>query len=278
MGCGSSTGSSTKITMVKTKLVSCDAFFDDVQKMIKEVYDLLDPIDDAKIELLECTGLASVECATVQHAVVGVVLALCCSLKGIDVMSAVKITMSDPYIEIDGSKAEGAAKEAIEHLKKYVKTLCSCKEKIEAFVEKAKAFADKAGELPEKAKDEITKEGKMGTMDKLRALKNVTTNCRQLAKIPALVMELKDTVMGSLQEIMDAGKEIEAKKDKMLECATKLMKEGKKTPKDCYLCSGDAIKCTPEDKKKHAAIVKKRAAAAKLKAKPAPMPVAAKKK
>jgi hypothetical protein len=257
--------------MTKTKLDAADVFFDDVQKMIKEVYDLLDPIDDAKMALLECTGFDTVECATVQHAAVGIILAFCASLNGLDVMSMVKISMKDPFIEIDGSKAEGVVKEGIEQLKKYVTALCSCKEKIEAFVEKAKAFGEKAAEVPAKAKDEVAKnEKKLGMMDKMKAMKNCTTNCRQVTKVPALVMELKDTVMGAIEEIMCAAKELEAKKDKMIDCGAKCLKESKKTPKECYLLCGDPIKCEAADKKKHMALMKKRAAIKKMKAKTNP--------
>lgn len=271
MGCGSSTGSGSKITMTKTKLDSVDAFFDDVQKMIQEVYDLLDPIDEAKMALLECTGFDKVECATVQHAAVGIILAFCASLNGLDVMSMVTIKMSDPFIEIDGSKAEGTVKDGIEQLKKYVKALCSCKEKIEAFVEKAKAFGERAAEVPAKAKEESTKnEKKLGAMDKLRAMKNCTMNCRQVTKVPALVTQLKDTVMGAIEEILAACKELEAKKEKMIDCGAKCMKENKKTPKECYLLCGDAIKCEPADKKKYAEYQKKMVAAGKMKAKKDP--------
>ena len=47
--------------MVKTKVDAADKFFDDVQKMIQEIYDLLDPIDESKWALLECTGFEKVE-------------------------------------------------------------------------------------------------------------------------------------------------------------------------------------------------------------------------
>ena len=282
MGCGSSTGGGSKITMSKTKLDAADTFFDDCQKMVQEVYDLLDPIKDAKMALLECTGFDLVECATVQHAAVGIILAFCASLNGLDVMSMVKVTMSDPFIEIDGSKAEGVVKEGIEQLKKYVTALCSCKEKIEAFVEKAKAFGEKALEVPAKAKDEVAKnEKKLGAMDKFKAMKNMTTNCRQVTKIPTLVMELKDTVMGAIDEILCAAKELNEKKEKMIECGAKCLKESKKTPKECYLLCGDAIKCEPADKKKWAEFKKAKMAAAKAKAKANPAAakaVAAKKK
>lgn len=257
--------------MVKTKIDAADKFFDDVQKLIQEVYDLLEPIDDAKCALLEATGFGKVECATVQHAAVGIILAYCASVKDLDVSKMIKCTMSDPYIEIDASKAEGDVKTYIEQLKKYVTSLSEIKEKIQAFVEKAEKFGKDAADVPAKCKDEVEKnEKKLGFMDKARGMKNLSSNCRQVTKVPNLIKELKDTVMGAIDEILCAIKEINDKKDRMVKCIEKCNTEGKKTPKDCYMCSGDPIKCEPADKKKHADFMKKRAANDKMKAKANP--------
>lgn len=183
----------------------------------------------------------------------------------------VKVTLSDPFLEIDASKAEGDVKKYIEQLKAYITSLCSIKEKIQAFAEKAEAFGKKAADVPSKAKEEVEKnEKKLGFMEKAKALKNLSSNCRQVTKVPALVTQLKDTVMGAIEEILCACKEINEKKEKMADCVKKCNTEGKKTPKDCYMCSGAPIKCEAADKKKYADFMKKRAACMKMKGKANP--------
>lgn len=258
MGCGSSTGGDGKIQMQKTKLEGMDEFFDDVQGFIDEIYEIQDPIEDSKEALLESSDFEKIEGASVHHAAVGIVFALASQSNGSDVANLFKVTGSSPFLEINKSSASGGLLTSVDNLTKYIMALTAAKDRIEPLSEKAKGFAEKAPDLPDKVKGEINNAGDLGAMDKLRAVKNTSVNCKNMSKLPGLVKDFKDTIMGALADVQGAAKELEAKKSKLGDIGKKCSKDGKKTPKDCYLHSGDPIKVTDEDKKKHAAAKKRK--------------------
>lgn len=260
MGCGSSTGGDGKINMQKTKLAGMDEFFDDVQGFIDEIYEIMDPIEDAKDELLESCDLEKVEGATAHHAAVGIVFALASQSNGSDVANLFKVVPESPFIEIEKKSASGKLLISIDNLRKYIVACTKAKDRIEPLADKAKKFAEKAPDLPDKAKDELNNAGDLGAMDKMRAVKNTSLNCKNLAKLPGLINDLKDTVTGALADVQGSTKELNAKKDKLSDIGKKCSKDSKKTPKECYLHCGDPIVVSAEDKQKHAAAQKKKAA------------------
>ena len=167
MGCGGSTGNGKKIQMQKTKLADVDSFFDDTQAVIDSIYDLQDPIEDAKDELLESTGFDKVCCANTHHAIVGTVFAIYGTSKAADeAANAVDVTMSSPYISFDTSKLEGTVANDAKCLTMYITSLTKANTQIESLVDKVKTVAEKAPDLPSQAKTSLEKSKDLGAMDK----------------------------------------------------------------------------------------------------------------
>jgi hypothetical protein len=250
MGCGSSTGDGDKIQMQKTKLAGMDEFFDDVQAFVDDFYEIKDPIDDAKDALLESTDLEKVEGANTHHATVGTVFSIAAQGNGADVANIFEVLPKEPFIQINKGSAAGKTAESVDNLTEYIKAFVAAQSKIQPLAEKAQSFAEKAPDLPGKAKDEVGNAGDLGTMDKLRAVKNTGTNCKMMAKLPALITELKDTVADGIAEIQAACKELNAKKGDLGNIGKKCAEKKKVSPKDCYLECGDAIGGDAEAKKK----------------------------
>lgn len=241
MGCGSSTGGDRKIRMKKTKLTGMDEFFDDVQGFIDEVYKIKDPIDDAKDDLMDSTDLDKVVGANTHHATVGVVFSLASQANGADVTNIFQILPKEPFIKINKRSAAGKTAKSVDNITDYINAFVAAQSRIEPLAQKAKSFAEKAPDLPDKAKEEVNNSGDLGAMDKLRAVKNTATNCKNMAKLPELVTELKDTVADAIAEIQAACKELNAKKGDLANIGKKCAAAKKVSPKDCYLECGDKI-------------------------------------
>lgn len=250
MGCGSSTGSDGKIQMQKTKLAGMDEFFDDVQAFVDDVYEIKDPIDDARDELMDSTDLDKVVGANTHHATVGIVFSIASQSNGSDVGNIFEVLPKEPFIQINKGSASGKTAESVDNLTEYIKAVVAAQSKIQPLAEKAQSFAEKAPDLPGKAKDEVGNAGDLGAMDKLRAVKNTGTNCKNMAKLPGLVQELKDTVADAISEIQAACKELNAKKGDLGNIGKKCAAAKKVSPKDCYLECGDKIGSAGDDKKK----------------------------
>lgn len=249
MGCGGSTGSGKKIKMKTTKLKDVDGFFDDAQGIVDEIYEIQDPIDDAKDGLLEATGMEKVECADVNHAICGMVYAIAVQVNG-DIDSAVNIVATEPFIEINKGKASGEVVKAVDHLEKYLKGLVAGKDRMEPLTKKVTDIVKKSAEIPNKAKAAAKDSNDLGVMDKLKAGKNALSNVKELNRVPGLCNDLKDTIVDALKAVKAATEEINDNKGKMAEFAQKCKSAKKSTPKDCYLLVGKGIKATPEQKKK----------------------------
>uniref|UniRef100_A0A7S3KSC3 Uncharacterized protein n=1 Tax=Euplotes crassus TaxID=5936 RepID=A0A7S3KSC3_EUPCR len=241
MGCGSSTGSDGKICMKKTKLPAVDEFFDDVQGLCDEVYSIQDPIEEAEQKLLWDADFKDTDGANVKHAVVGIVFNVAAKGNLDNIDRFVKITDKAPFIALDASSAASDVKNCIDAANNYINSVISAKDKIEPLCDKAKDFAEKAPELPGKAKDELGKAAGLGTMDKIRAVRNCTGNVRAIAKLPTVVTGLKDCVMESISNIQGAVKEINAKKAKLNDIGKKCSSKGLATPMACYQECGDPI-------------------------------------
>jgi ElaB/YqjD/DUF883 family membrane-anchored ribosome-binding protein len=167
MGCGGSTGSKKKIKMQITKLADVDMFFKDTQEVIDSIYELSEPIDDARDELLENTGFNKVCCASTHHAIVGVVFGVYATSKSVDnAVNAVDIKMESPFITFDTKKVSGPIAADVKALTTYIESLTKAKGKVESLGDKVKAIAEKAPELPTKAKDSLSKSKGLGAMDK----------------------------------------------------------------------------------------------------------------
>lgn len=82
------------------------------------------------------------------------------------------------------------------------------------------------------------------------AVKNTALNAAGLAKMPALVNELKDTIANAFKELQATVKEYNEKKDKADEIKKKCNDKHKETPRECYLECGNKIEETPEETKK----------------------------
>ena len=52
MGCGGSKGKGGKVEMKTTEFPAIDEFFNDAQTIINQLYDLKDPIDKAREDLI----------------------------------------------------------------------------------------------------------------------------------------------------------------------------------------------------------------------------------
>jgi len=249
MGCGGSSGSSGKIKMKKTKLADMDEFFDDVQGLVDEIYELKDPVEEARDALLESTGLDKVTCGNTHHATVGIVFAIASQSNGTDVAKAFKASAEAPYIEINKSSASGNLIQCIDDLQLYIKSLIAAKDRIEPLSKKVKEFAEKAPELPNKAKESVNSAGDLGAMDKINAVKNTATNSKQLGSLPALVNELRLTVQNSILEIQGATKELDESSGKLTTIGKKCSEKKLTSPKDCYLECGKEVKVSAEAKK-----------------------------
>jgi hypothetical protein len=249
MGCGGSSGSSGQIKMKKTKLGDMDEFFDDAQGLIDEIYELKDPVEEARDALLESSELEKVTCGNTHHATVGIVFAIASQSNGSDCSNAFKASAEAPYIEINKGSSSGKLLQSIDDLQAYIKALIAAKDRIEPLSKKAKEFAEKAPELPNKAKESVNNAGDLGAMDKISAIKNTATNCKNLGSLPSLVNELRLTVQNSLLEIQGASKELEESKSKLSEIGKKCSEKKLTSPKDCYLECGKEVKVSPEAKK-----------------------------
>jgi len=215
MGCGTSTGADGRLLMKETKLSGMDEFFNDVQGFIDEIYEAQEPIDEALGTLLENTEFAEVDGANAHHAIVGTVFALAAQARGEGVEDLVVIKQEEPFLELDTSKASGPPADAANNLKDYIMAIVAAKDRIQPLVEKAKSFAEKAPDLPGKVQGEIKNAGGLGTMDKIRAVRNTTTNVRNTAKLPGLVDDFKSCVMDALSSIQGATKELNNKKGQL---------------------------------------------------------------
>lgn len=249
MGCGGSSGTSGPIKMKPTKLGELDEFFDDVQGLIDEIYELKDPVEKAREALLESTELAKVTCGNTHHAIVGIVFAIASQLRGGEIGNAFTITLEAPYIEINSESATGRLLESIDAFKEYIGSIIGAKDRIEPLVQKVTEFVKKAPELPSKAKEGVSSAGDLGMMDKINAVKNTATNCRNLTALPSLINEFKQTVQNTLVEIQGATKELNEVKSKLSEIGKKCSAKNLTSPKECYLECGKPIKVTPEAKK-----------------------------
>jgi multidrug efflux pump subunit AcrB len=258
MGCGTSKGSAGKIKMTKTKLGSIDEFFDDVQGVIDEAYSLRDPIEDARDKLVQETDFEKVVCSNTHHAIVGTVFALSTLGTESDLAKLFDITQDEPYVKIDTKHASGKLLKATDALTDYVKNIIKAKGKIEALVGKSQKMAEKAPEMPDKAKDSLSSASDLGAMDKIRAVKNTASNCKELGKLPTLVKEIQLTVTNAIMELQAAGKELNDNKAKLVSIRKKCLEKKSDSPKICYLACGTEIKNTPELKKEWEAYWKRR--------------------
>jgi hypothetical protein len=249
MGCGGSSGTSGPIKMKKTKLEELDEFFDDVQGLIDEIYELKDPVEEARGKLLESTELAKVTCGNTHHAIVGIVFAIASQLRGGEIGNIFTITIEAPFIEINSESATGRLIESIDALKEYIESIIGAKDRIEPLVQKVTEFVKKAPELPNKAKEGVSSAKGLGLMDQINAVKNTATNCRNLTSLPSLINEFKQTVQNTLAEIQGATKELNEVKSKLSEISKKCSAKNLTSPKECYLECGKPIKVTPEAKK-----------------------------
>ncbi|CAI2377454.1 unnamed protein product [Moneuplotes crassus] len=241
MGCGSSTGADGKICMKKTKLPAVDEFFDDVQGFCDEVYAIQDPIESAEDKLLYDTDFHHTDGANVKHAIVGIVFRVA-SLGNLDNLDKfVKITDKEPFISLDASSASSEASASIDAANDYINSVISAKDRIEPLADKAQKFAEKAPELPGKAKDELGKAAGLGTMDKIRAVRNTTGNVRAIAKLPTVITDFKDCVMEAITNIQSAVKELNSKKAKLNDIGKKCSSKGLTTAMACYQECGDPI-------------------------------------
>ena len=252
MGCGSSTGADGKIAMKKTKLPAVDEFFDDVQGFIDEVYEIQDPICDAEEKLLYHTDFQDTAGANIKHAIVGLVFNIAAQGNADAIDKVVKITDKEPFISLDGSGISGDVSAGIDCVNDYIKAVIGAKDRIQPLADKGKSFAEKAPDLPGKAKDEVGNAGGLGTMDKLRAIKNTTSNVRAVAKLPTLVNDFKDTVMGAITNIQAAVKEINNKKGKMVDIGNKCAGKNLTSSRECYQECGDPIPAGDKKAKKKA--------------------------
>lgn len=227
--------------MKKTKLPAVDEFFDDVQAFCDDVYEIQDPINDAEEKLLWDTSFHNTDGANVKHAIVGIVFAVAAKGNLDNFDKFVKITEKSPFIALDASSATSEVKDAVDAANNYINAVIGAKDKIEPLADKAKKFAEKAPELPGKAKDELGKAAGLGTMDKIRAVRNCTGNVRAIAKLPTVVTDFKDCVMEAISNIQGAVKELNAKKGKLNDIGKKCSSKGLETPMACYGECGDPI-------------------------------------
>lgn len=250
MGCGSSTGSDEKLAVKHTTLSGMDGWLDDVQGIIDEIYELKDPIDDSRDELLENTEFDTVACGNSHHAIVGIIFALASQSNGTDVASLFKLVTHEPFIEINSKSASGKLFNACKSLAEYLKALTTAKDRIQPLSDKVKTISEKVPELPTMMKDELEKAKDASFGQKITAAKSTTHNTKVLGKLPNLVNELKLTIQSAFEELKEATKELDKSKDKLGDIGKKCNSGGKKSAKECYLHCGQAIQDSPDAKKK----------------------------
>jgi len=257
MGCGASSRNDGVIRMNKTKLAGVDEFFDDVQSVADEIYNIKDPIDTNKEMFLYHTDIWKLECGNTHHGVVGLVFSLASKSAESDLGNLFKVVPQSPFVEINKNGAASDDAKAIGYFEEYVKALVSAKDKIGPLAEKVKTLAEKAPDMPDKAKSEMENSGSMGAMDKMNAVRYTATNCKMLATMPGLIKELQQTVTDSLAEVQGAGKELQGKSSNMSETRKKCIDAKCSSAKDCYLTAGDKIDTSPEKVKEWKAKSKK---------------------
>lgn len=243
MGCGSYS-SAGKIKMEKTKLKGLDEFFDDAQGLIDEIYEIKEPIEDARRELLDATEFEKIVCSNTHHATVGLVFAMCATNPA-GAADVVKMKESEPFIELNKKSASGKLVMTCEAFQEYIEAIVKAKDRIEPLAEKAQSFAEKAPDLPNKAKEDIEGSTDLGMFEKVAAIKNVSMNCKSLGSVPNLVNELKMIVLNGLKEVQAASKELNDHKAKLGDIGKKCQEAKLTTPKDCYLKHGNKIEVTP---------------------------------
>ena len=247
MGCGGS-GEKSKISMQKTGLPAMDELFDDVQGFVDEIYELMDPIDDARAKLLEETEFDKISCGNTHHATVGIIFAMAATMSGsVDVAFKIKAEM--PFIELDKSKGTGKVVSCIEAFQEYVKAISAAKDRIEPLAMKSKEFAEKAPDLPNKAKDEVKNAQGLGPFQAIAAVKNTASNCKHMASLPTLVNDLRKLVTDCITELQSIVKELNNKKTKLADIGKTCQSKKLVLPKECYLECGDKIDSSAEKKK-----------------------------
>ena len=167
MGCGGSKGQQEKISMQMTKLAEVDEFFNDTQGVIDNIYELKDPIDEAREDFMESTGFDEVCCGNTQHATLGTVYAIYATSKAVDdAVNAVDITMDSPFLTFSDDKVAGTLAQDTKNFTAYVNALINGSQKVLPLVDKVKTIAEKAPDLPQKSKDALSNSQGLGAMDK----------------------------------------------------------------------------------------------------------------
>lgn len=264
-GSSSSSGSSRKIEMKETKLADMDEFFNQVQGLVDEIYEIKDPVEEARDALLESTEFDTVTCGNTHHATVGIIFAISSQSNGQDINNSYTVTPEAPFIEINKGSASGDLIQCVENLQAYIAALTSAKDRIIPLSTKVKEFAEKAPELPSKAKDSIKSAEDLGIMDKIIAVRNTATNSRNLALLPTFLSNFSVTIKNSLQEIIEATKELKESKGKLSDIGKECAEKELTSPKDCYLECGRPINVSKETKKEWVKDNKRKRAAGKIK-------------
>ena len=167
MGCGGSKGKGGKVEMKTTELPAIDEFFNDAQTIINQLYDLKDPIDKAREDLIESTGFDKILCGNSQHATVGLVFAIYATSSTVDdALNAVDIKLEEPFLTFDESKVTGPIIQDTKHFLLYVEALTKAKDQIIPLIDKIKEVVKKTPDMPGKAKDEISNAQGLGLRQK----------------------------------------------------------------------------------------------------------------
>lgn len=164
MGCGCSSNGDEKIEMKKTNLDEIDEFFDQAQELVDSIYEIKDPLEEARENLLKKTSFWNEECANSTHAIVGTIYAISAFLAG-DLEGAFDIKTEEPFLIIGDKVSSGPVGESCTALKEYIEVLLESKDKVQPLGDQAKQIANSAKELPKKTK-EAAKNSSLGIMGK----------------------------------------------------------------------------------------------------------------
>ena len=190
MGCGLAVWGDGKIEMKRTKLEGMDQFFNDVQSIVDEIYELKGDVEDKRDALLRGTYINKVWCGNTHHAIVGIVFAIATKANNINIEDIVKVTTDEPFVEVKKDLADGPLSENVDDLAEYIEALMNIKDKIESLMEKSKEFSEKAGELPDKAKEDIKDSTDLGVIAKVKvfSMYYVSKYLNRLFKILPLIV------------------------------------------------------------------------------------------
>lgn len=197
------------------------------------MYDIRDPLKIYRWKLLKKAGFYDTPGAEAKQCVVGLLYALSANITDPEgLFKAIKWDSDAPFITLDKKHVPKELDHCWDAFLKYIMKMMECLEKLPALAESIASTCEKASTVGDEAEGDLEA---LDMMAKIKAGKNLAVNIKNLSSLPALCKQttekLKLTlgdIQASIQVVKDKGADLDA-------IGADCKKNGKLTPKDCYI-------------------------------------------